>query len=419
MRDLLYLSHRVPFPPDKGDKIRSYHALTYLAQRFKIHLGCFVDDTDDEEHLPALRALCETLHAVPLKRRGGLVRGLCGFATGASFSENYFRDARMSSWVAGTMHRVRPKTIFVYSSAMAPYAMPYRSAHCVIADMVDVDSQKWLAYGARALWPMSFAYRLESRRLLSLERGAALAFDHCLFVSRAEAETFLRLVPEAADRVACYENGVDLDYFDPRHSFPSPFDEDRQAIVFTGTMNYRPNIDAAEWFALHVLPSVRAVKPQAEFWIVGNHPAARVVRLSQLPSVHVTGRVQDVRPYLAHAACIVAPLQIARGVQNKILEAMAMAKPLVATPQAQEGIHAISGEDLLLAEAPSAFSDAVTSILDGRHPGLGSRARKYVEANHDWTRTLKTLDTFLGEPSPSLLHEREVPYADTDNSIAR
>jgi len=397
MRHLLFLAHRVPYPPDKGEKIRAYHALIHLAQRFKVHLGCFADDPDDLNHLPHLQEICETVRVVSLSRRQGLARALRGFASGSSLSEQYFRDAAMTRWASEIMRRFCPQSIYVFSSAMAPYALPYASSQRVILDMVDVDSEKWRVYSGKSSWPMSLIYARESRTLLAFERSAALAFDRCLFVSMAEAESFLRLVPEAADRVGHYDNGVDLVHFDPARSYANPFHANCEAIVFVGTMNYRPNIEAAEWFARDIFPRIRASRPAAEFWIVGADPASRVTRLSRLAGVRVTGRVEDVRPYLAHSACVVTPLQIAHGVQNKVLEAMAMSKPVVATPEAAEGISAVAGEELLIAETPSAFADAVMSVLSGGGFGLGRRARKRVESDHQWSRNLQVLDDLLGE----------------------
>ena len=328
MSDLVFLAHRMPYPPDKGEKIRAYHALRHFAGRFRVHLGCLVDDREDEKHLPQLREICVSVRAVPLNRLFATARSGFGIALGGSISENYFRDVRLTSWLADTVGRFRPEGIFVFSSAMAPYAIPYASSHRVVVDMVDVDSEKWRAYGMRTQWPMNRLYAREAHKLLALERKAAKFFEHSLFVSRAERDLFHSLAPESTSRIGYYENGVDLDYFSPAHSFGNPFGG-KTAIVFTGTMSYRPNVEAVEWFARRVFPRIRARHSKAEFWIVGANPASAVARLSRLPSVRVTGRVADVRPYLAHAACVVAPLFMARGVQNKILEAMAMASRIL------------------------------------------------------------------------------------------
>jgi sugar transferase (PEP-CTERM/EpsH1 system associated) len=391
-RDLLFLAHRVPYPPDKGDKIRAYHLLRHLSKHFRVHLGCFADEPEDLRHAQILSELCASTIILPLNRTKAMARGLVGLAFGSSLSEGYFGDSRMTRWVAATVSRVKPESIFVYCSAMAPYAMPYAHEHRVLLDMVDVDSEKWHAYSKNAAWPVSPLYARESRALLHLERRAATTFDRSFFVSRAEADAFLAHAPEAAERVGYFQNGVDLDYFKPGRDFSNPFANGCRAIVFVGRMDYRPNVEAVEWFARDILPGIRRHHPGAQFWIVGANPAPRVAALGSNSSVHVTGRVADVRPYLAHAACVVAPLHIARGVQNKMLEAMAMARPVVATPQACEGLSARAGEDVLVAQTAAEFVEAVGVVLTGAADGLGGAARARVEADYDWTRNLAVLD---------------------------
>ena len=391
MGDILFLAHRMPYPPDKGEKIRAYHVLRHLAKDFRIHLGCFADDPGDLRHVERLREHCASLFVAPLGRKKALIRGLGGLAMGGSLSESYFRDRRMVRFVAETIARVRPENIFLFCSAMAPYAMAYASTHRVLLDMVDVDSEKFRAYGEKAAWPLSTLYAAESRALLRLERRSAMAFDRSFFVSKAEAGAFLAQAPEAAARVSYFENGVDLDYFNPARQFPNPFAQAAAPLVFTGTMDYRPNVEAVEWFADRVFPGLLRDSPGCEFWIVGANPAPRVNKLAERPGIRVTGRVPDVRPYLAHASCVVAPLHIARGVQNKMLEAMAMARPVVATPAACEGLSAVAGSEVLLADTASAFARAVCAIVSGEIRGLGRKARTRVETDYNWPRNLDVL----------------------------
>ena len=250
MRDLLFLAHRMPYPPDKGDKIRAYHVLRHLARNFRIHLGCFSDDPNDAQYAGAPAAniapACLWRRSTGAKPSPG---GLYALASGDSLSEGYFRDGRMTRWVAETMARVDPENIFVFCSAMAPYATPYAATHRVLVDMVDVDSEKWRAYGQEAAWPLHRLYARESRALLALERRAAMLFERSLFVSQEEADVFLRAAPETTGRVGFFQNGVDLDYFNPARVFANPFAAETAPIVFTGTMDYRPNIEGVEWFA--------------------------------------------------------------------------------------------------------------------------------------------------------------------------
>jgi len=394
-RRLLFLAHRIPYPPDKGEKIRAWHILEHLAKRCLVDLGCLVDDARDLNHLPILQRTCAEVQAVPVGRRvSAALRTLLRARPGAPLSQGWFHHPRLARWVEHGMRSGRWDAAFVYSSAMAPYLLRATRLFRIL-DMVDVDSAKWAAYAANARGLMRQIWQREARTLFALERLAAARFDRTLFVSEAEAKHFVSLAAEAAGRVDWVENGVDLVRFDPSLPWPTPYPEATRPIVFTGTMNYRPNIEAVAWFAEAVLPSVRTRFERAEFWIVGANPAPAVAALARRPGVHVTGTVADVRPYLAHASVAVAPLFIARGIQNKVLEAMAMARAVVASPPAFEGVRATPGRDLLVAEGAEATAAAVISVLDGRYPELGLCAREAVRANHDWHATLSRLDALL------------------------
>jgi sugar transferase (PEP-CTERM/EpsH1 system associated) len=240
-------------------------------------------------------------------------------------------------------------------------------------------------------------YRAEHRRVFALERRGFAGADCTLFVSKAEVECFRKLVSETPGRLIPVENGVDLTRLSPEHVFPSPFARDSAVIVFTGAMDYKPNIDAVVWFAREVFPSVRRKHPRAEFWVVGANPSAAVRRLSAQRGVNVTGRVPDIRPYLSVAVCAVAPLHIARGVQNKVLEAMAMGKPVVATPAALEGLSAVSGHEVLMARNAGEFISLVSEVLSGNRSQIGLAARARVEADYQWERNLSVLDRIFAE----------------------
>jgi sugar transferase (PEP-CTERM/EpsH1 system associated) len=234
----------------------------------------------------------------------------------------------------------------------------------------------------------------EGRTLLRLERRAAASFDRTLLVSEEEARRFAELAPESAPRIDWVRNGVDLARFDPTQTWPRPYGP-APAIVFTGTMDYRPNVDAVRWFAERVMPLLRALPSAPEFHIVGSSPAPEVRALGAMPCVHVAGTVEDVRPYIAHAAMCVAPLRIARGIQNKVLEAMAMARPVIASPEAFEGVRAWAGRDLLLASEPEDWAHRIAEVLAGSHPHLGEAARAAVAAGHDWSAALGRLDAAM------------------------
>jgi sugar transferase (PEP-CTERM/EpsH1 system associated) len=279
---------------------------------------------------------------------------------------------------------------------MAPYLLGERRVRRVL-DMVDVDSAKWADYAARAGLPArllgaGLLWAREARTLLAFERAAARDYDHTLFVSRDEAATFSALAPESAGRIGWRDNGVDFSAFAPAHAGASPYPEGGPYAVFTGTMDYRPNVDAVTWFADAVLPLIRQRHPALRFAIVGANPAPAVRRLGARPGILVTGRVADTRPYLAHAALAVAPLRLARGTQNKVLEALAMARPVVATPEAFAGLRAVPGRDLLVGADAASLAAHAGDVLAGRHPGLGAAGRALVQRDYAWDRTLAGLE---------------------------
>ncbi|MBO1076787.1 TIGR03087 family PEP-CTERM/XrtA system glycosyltransferase [Roseomonas marmotae] len=408
MRRLLFLCHRIPYPPVKGDKIRAWHMLEQLSRSWEVDLGCLVDDPADMEHLPALRSHCAEVRGEPTGPRWqAAARALLHCRPGAPLTLGWFHSPGLKAWVDQGLSANRYDAIFAYSAAMAPYVSgpaARRPGMRRVLDMVDVDSEKWRAYANDAHAPMRQVWSREARTLLSFERRAAVSFDRCLFVSRQEAARFAELAPETAPHLDWVENGVDMTVFDAGRSYPNPYTSDAPVAVFTGTMDYRPNVEAVSWFAREVMPRLRAMPGRApEFFIVGASPAPAVRALAELPGVHVTGSVPDVRPYLAHASVAVAPLRIARGIQNKVLEAMALAKPVVASPDAFEGIHAQPGRDLLVGDGAAETARLVAEVLAGAHPGLGAAALRAVRAGHDWAATLRKLDTIMdpgAKPAP-------------------
>jgi sugar transferase (PEP-CTERM/EpsH1 system associated) len=397
VEDLLLLIHRIPYPPNKGDKIRSYNLLKHLARHYRVHLATFVDDADDWQHVPHVQALCASSHFAAMKPLQARVKSLAALLKNRSLSLEYYRDAGMARWVRDTVAAQRIERVLVFSSAMAQYADPYRGARRVV-DFCDVDSDKWRQYADKKSFPMSWLYRYEANQLLRYERQVARDYDASLFVSAPEAELFRSLAPESTAKIGHFNNGVDTDYFSPEQAYTSPYAPGERALVFTGAMDYWPNVDAVQWFAAEVFPALRARFPDLRFYIVGSRPAPAVEALAQQAGVTVTGTVPDVRPYIAHAAVAVAPLRIARGIQNKVLEAMAMARAVVVSPQALEGIEAEPGSELLLAEDAAAFIDAVGTLLAGQDSAaqaIGRAARAKVQRRYSWSSNLACIGESL------------------------
>ncbi len=397
---LLFLCHRIPYPPNKGDKIRAWNLLRHLAAEFDVHLATFVDDSADWEHTDTLRELCASVFFAPLIPWRATVASVSGFATGEALSLPYYRSAgaALAEWVATCADREKISHAMVYSSAMAQFlpgtrGKPGADIARKVIDFVDVDSDKWLQYAAHKPWPLSWVYRREGQRLLDCERALAAQFDHGLFVSSAEAALFRRLAPETAHKISHYNNGVDTAYFCPDPTVPDPF-EGAPTLVFTGAMDYWPNVDAVVHFAEEIFPLLQQASA-LRLCIVGGNPTDRVRALQKNPGVQVTGRVTDVRPYLQHALAAIAPMRLARGVQNKVLEGMAMAKPVLVSALGLEGIDARAGEHLLLAENADDYARHLQALNQGEHDALGLRARDYVIRNFNWDDNLPEVALLL------------------------
>lgn len=385
MSELLFLAHRVPYPPDRGDKIRSFQVLRYLGARVRVHLVAFADDLADRVAHPELRALTASCTIVP-RRRGRARATLAALASGRPVSLTAFDDPAMHAAVAAAP---ATQATYCFSGQMAQYLPTDRPA---IMDFVDVDSAKFAQLATTAAWPLRPLLRREARLLGQFERAVAGRVAASVFVTDAEAALFRQ--GGGAGQVVTVENGIDATHF----SFDAAFDRlgpMGPLIVFTGQMDYRPNIDAVGWFARAVLPAISQRYPSVRFAIVGRNPTGAVKALAADPAVVVTGSVPDVRPWLAAATLCVAPLQVARGVQNKVLEAMAMARPVVASPGAAQGID--HGGTIAVADSAHEWIAAVGAILDGA--GQGDAARRQVLARYEWAARLAPLDALLGLPT--------------------
>ncbi len=395
MEHLLFLSHRIPYPPNKGDKIRSWHILQHLAARYKIHLGCFYDDPADAEYIPFLKSRCETTCIVPLHPLSAKIKSLRGLLRGEPLTAGYFYSRRLNRWVADTVRQYQPSKTFVFCSAMATYvrrsAIPLR-----IVDMIDLDSEKWRQYAETKTYLRKSLYRREHRELFAFERQIAAEFDGAIFVSDSETQRFVTQAPDLAARVHTMGNGVDMEYFSPHAEYPNPFELASETAVFTGAMDYWPNVQAVCWFADNAFPALKRIRPNLEFWIVGRNPTKALYKLAKRNGVRVTGPVDDVRPYLAHASVVVAPLQIGCGVQNKVLEAMAMAKPVVLSPLACEGIRVADGREVLVASGSGQFVELVNRILSSGSHDIGIQARRRIEQEFRWDYSV--IDRLLERP---------------------
>lgn len=401
---LLFLCHRIPYPPDKGDKIRSYHLLRHLARDYDVYLATFVDDPRDWVHLPFLREFCAEVCAVSLAALPAKVWSTTGLLRGLPLSVPYYESRKLAAWVAEKQLELVFKRRIVFSSVMSQFLPATPPGARTIVDFVDVDSDKWRQYAQTKGGIVSWIFAREAKLLQRWEVALANQADVSLFVSSTEAAFFRSVSGLPDDRCSHYCNGVDASFFDPslrlekgqspEHELTQPKD-DALELVFTGAMDYWPNIDAVCWFAHDVLPLIRESYPNVSFTIVGGSPSHEVHALSEIPGVTVTGRVPDVRPYIARASAVVAPMRVARGVQNKVLEGMAMEKAVITTSIGLEGIQATHGVNVLVANSPSEIADVLLTCRDSKLQALGAEARNFVVERHSWSASLAPLAAII------------------------
>lgn len=394
---VLFLTHRIPYPPNKGDKIRSYHILNYLVKSHEVYLGSLIDDQADHRFVADIETRVAGFVFAPIHPRRAKLGCLRSLIQHRSISVCYFYARTLQRKLDDLLEKVQFDAILCFSSPMAEYVFRRRQEPShrpkLLMDFIDVDSYKWRQYAERKVGPMAPVYRYEANRLARYERKIATAFDQLFVVSDQERAMFPGNFTN--EKLTVMPNGVDLDFFRPRDL---PRQHSTQAsLAFTGVMDYWPNIEGVEWFVASVLPRIKLAVPGVTFYVVGARPSISVRRLQRLPDVVVTGFVDDIRRYLAAADVCVVPLRIARGIQNKVLEAMAMGKPVVATPQALEGIRALPDENVVSIESEQGFAAAVIDLLNNpdKASAIGSNARKCMEQFYCWERNLEILDRAL------------------------
>ncbi len=407
--EILFLAHRIPYPPDKGDKIRSWRLLKHLMQSYAVHLACFVDEPRDFAHAEFLRSICASTTLIALNPQAAKAKSLSGYLTDEPLSMAYYRSKAMQQAVDAA--RARPLVAeVVFSSGMAQYVeKPFPDRKRII-DFCDADSEKWRQYAQDAAPPLRWIFAREGRLLARAETEIANWADTSFAITPAEAAIFNRRQALKKD-VDWWSNGVDTDYFDPTVAF----DELSTAadVVFVGAMDYRANVKAVAYFAEAVWPLILQSAPHARFAIVGANPVGRIRALDGRNRISVAGRVDDVRPWLGQAKTVVAPLRVARGIQNKVLEAMAMARPVVATTAAATGLGVTAGENILIADKAETMAQDIVSLLEGgdKRRQLGVAARRMVCERYRWGEQLKRFDLVLDDGYSSSSMEPSVKLA--------
>ena len=392
---ILYLAHRLPYPPNKGEKIRTFHQIEQLAKRHTIHLCTFVDDPDDIPHVETLRRYCASVEFVYRSNAPAMFLAPAGLLRGLPFSIALFYRKAFATKVKNKLATERIDCLFASSSSMAQYAR-FASDCPKVIDFIDVDCEKWRLYAQHHSFPLNLIYQVESERLAKYEERAARTFDHCILISEEEQAALQKRVQDRA--ISVISNGVDLEYFN--NSGVDTGRGHQPIVVFTGVMDYFPNVDAVNYFCRTIFPLVRNSAPEAQFYIVGRNPAPAVLALKKHPNVVVTGTVSDVRPYVARAAVAIAPLRIAPGVQNKILEAMALGVPVVGSTQSFKGIRAGKRDGIRVADDPRSFARHVVDLLrsdPSTRSEIARQARSYVERFHRWDEQGDRLERLLHE----------------------
>jgi sugar transferase (PEP-CTERM/EpsH1 system associated) len=391
--NILYLAHRIPYPPNKGDKIRSFHQIEYLSRSHRLHLACLIDAEEDRAHVADLKPYCASVDAAWRGSVGANLRAALSLFGSRSLSVAAFTSPDLARRIEKRLREEAIDVAIVFSSQMGQY-VPAGAPFPTVVDYIDVDSEKWRVYAERKPWPLSWLYRIEADRLQRYEWELARAHAESVFVAQNEADVFRRSIAGVSARAI--PNGVDLDYFRRPAGDAGP---GGSALVFVGMMDYFPNIDAVVYFAEEIFPKILAENPAAVFRIVGRNPTKRVRDLAHRSHVEVTGAVADVRPYLTDAAVSVAPFRIARGLQNKVLEAMAMQVPVVGTKTAFQGIEAAPEDGIRVEEDPAAFARAVLDFLRdrGTREEAGRRGRRFVEQHHRWQDHGAALEALLSE----------------------
>lgn len=400
--NILFLAHRLPYPPNKGDKIRSYNQLKFLSKYGSIYLGTLIDDPRDIQYKNAFNKICDDVHISSIIAKTRRPLSALGHFRKQPASVCYFYDKKLQQWVDNVLTKKRINVVFCFSSTMAEYLFRspswekiQTSEIIILMDYCDVDSKKWFDYASIKRWPLSLFFQREGHLLLQYEQRIADTFDFCFFASSREKRLFEKY--HNATNIDVLENGVDLDFFSIQTQPENRLQPSPPIIAFTGVMDYDVNIDGVLWFIEKIWPAIIRKNSEVQFYIVGSNPTPQIQALSKQNNIIVTGYIKDIREYYEMATICIAPLRIARGIQNKILEALAMSKAVVCTQNAFEGINAEPGRDLLVFDDPADFAQNIITLLKDpeKRAKLGQNGRRQMEKNYSWPAQLNVLQRYL------------------------
>lgn len=386
---ILYVCHRFPFPPKRGGKIRPFNMIRHLSQRHSVTVCSIARSEAEAEEGAGIAPHCERYEMGRVSNPVQVLRMVARLPTPVPSSMGFFWSQALADKINTLLEAERFDLIFVHCSSVAQYVSHVRGIPKIL-DFGDMDSQKWLEYVRYKPFPLKLGYWLEGSKMEREERRLATRFDLCTATTRGEWETLESYRTGVA--TDWFPNGVDAEFFKPDGEGYDP-----ETISFIGRMDYYPNQECMFDFCERTWPLLRARRPGMKLLIVGADPSPAVRKLSELPGVTVTGSVPDVRPYVLRSAAMVAPLNIARGTQNKILEAMAMGVPVASSKVAAAGVDAVAGEHLLVADTPQAYAEAILRIVDdpAERERLARAGRQRMLSHHAWPHSMERLDAIV------------------------
>lgn len=386
---ILYVCHRFPYPPKRGGKIRPFNMIKHLSARHEVTVASLVRTPEEARDGQGIAPHCAHFEMGHVSNPIQMLRMVARLPTLTPSSMGFFYSPELARHIRRLLEGERFDLIFVHCSSVAQYIEHVRDIPKIL-DFGDMDSQKWLEYARSKPFPLSLGYRLEGSKMEREEKRLARRFDFCTATTRAEwqtLESYASGVP-----TDWFPNGVDATYFSPTDE---PYDPD--TVSFVGRMDYYPNQECMFDFCKRTLPLLKARRPTIELLIVGADPSPAVKRLGEIPGVTVTGSVPDVRPFVRRSAVMVAPLNIARGTQNKILEAMAMGVPVVTSQVAAGGVDALDREHFLMASSPEEYAQAILRMIEDRseRQRLSMAGRARMLSHHDWEKSMERLDRII------------------------
>lgn len=406
---VLFICHRFPYPPVRGGKIRPFNMIRWLSQKHQVTVASIARTPEELEKGKGISPYCHRYQGGVISPQRAWLQALKCVLSSKPSSLGYFYIPQLHAAVKRLLEEESFDLIWVHCSSVAQYVLHHHRCRRIM-DFGDMDSEKWYQYARKRPFPLSLVYWLEGFKLRRYERTLARQFGECSVISPAERKTLESY--QLGVSVAVIPNGVDLDFFRNEETEYNP-----KSLVFLGRMDYYPNINGVDYFCHAILPRIRREIPEATITIVGSNPVPRIKELAELPGITVTGEVPDVRPFVAKAAVSVVPLRLASGIQNKVLESMAMKIPVVTSSKAAEGIDAIPGEHFLVDDSVEGFSSKVLSVMKDSKLRwrLAEAGRQRVEARHSWTACLQGLDQLIeqgsqlaGTPLPCSIDSSEV-----------